>query len=185
MENRTARMAICIIMLVMLISHAYAQSYTTYAESSNLGKKPIEKTSIIWILSDTTSFMWNRTLESSVGEKLTKKGIKVFQTTDYIDVCDLEENDYPIIASLILESDSDFMLTLELKELYTYSIGGGVVSMDVIATLFDYKTSNNLLKIELSTESDKNDYMSLNASRGPAVDSMADMLTKEFMKYVK
>ena len=185
MENRTAKMAICFIMLVMLISCASAQSYTTYAESSNIGKSSISKSSVIWIISDSGNFMWNRTIETAIGEKLKQKGIKSHLTTDYVDICDLKEDEFQGVINLYMESKSDFMLAIEIGDLFTYSAGGGVKSMDFSATLIDFASEKILLKMALSTESDTNDLKSLNETRRPVVESMSDALAKEFMKYVK
>ena len=184
MENRAAKMAISIIMLVMFISCANAQSYTTYAESSNIGKNEISRSSVVWIISDSGNFMWNRTIETSIGEKLRFKGIKSHLTTDYVDICDLKEDEFQDVLDLYLNSKSDFMLAIEIGELYTYSAGGGVKSMDFSATLIDFVSEKILLKIALSTESDTNDLKSLNETRRPVVESMSDALAKEFMRYV-
>ena len=184
MENRAAKMAISIIMLVMFISCANAQSYTTYAESSNIGKREISKLSVIWIISDSGNFMWNRAIETAIGEKFKPKGIKTHLTTDYLDIWDLNEDEFQGVLDLYLESKSDFMLAIEIGELYTFSAGGGIKSMDFSATLIDFVSEKILLKIALSTESDTNDLKSLNETRRPVVESMSDALVKEFMRYV-
>lgn len=185
MNKRTVRMAVCLIMFTMLMSCANAQSYTTYAQSSNLGKKMINKSSPIWIICDTTSFMWNRSIENSVMDSLSKKGINSQITTDYMDICSLGDDDYGKVLELIIDSGSDYMLALEMKEIFTYSIGGGITSMNITATLLDLITGESAIIIELSTEADTNDYKSLNATRGPAVDSMAEALAKELSRYVR
>ena len=66
MENRTGKMAICFTILIMVVSCAYAQSYTTYVESSNIVKREFDISSVIWIIADTGNFMWNRTIESAL-----------------------------------------------------------------------------------------------------------------------
>lgn len=183
MKNRTAKRTIYLIMLIMLMPCAFAQSYSTYVESSNIGKNVINKSSEIWIISDSGNFMWNRSIETAIGEKL--KGIKTYLTTDYVDICDLEEDEIQLIFDLFKESKADLMLVIEIGELYTYSTGGGVKSIDMSATLMDFVSGKTVLKMALSTESDTNDFKSLNETRKPVVESMSDSLAKEFMKYVK
>lgn len=185
MNKRTVRMIVSLIVSTLLMSCANAQSYTTYAQSSNLGKKTIDKSSSVWIICDTTSFMWNRTIESSVLDNLSKKGINSQITTDFMDICSLGDDDYGKVMGLIIDSGCNYMLALEIKDVFTYSVGGGITSMNITATLLNLITGENAIIIELSTEADTNDYKSLNATRGPAVDSMAEMLAKEFMRYVR
>ena len=185
MKNRTAKMAMCILLLVLFVSCASAQTYTTYAESSNIGKALIDKASVIWVISDSGNFMWNRTIETVIGEKLKLKGINTYLTTDYVDICDLKEEEFQKVLDLYLESKSDYMMTIEIEELYTYSAGGGVKSMDISVTLIDFVSERILLKMALSTEADNNDLKSLNETRRPVVESMADAFVKEFMRYVK
>ena len=185
MKNRTARMVICIAMLIIISSCAYAQSYTTYVESSNIGKSEIAKTSVIWIIADTGNFMWNRTIESTLFDRFKANGIKTLLTTDYVDICDLKEEEYEKILTLYLESESDYMLAAEIGDLYTYSAGGGIKNMDINASLLDFANERIILKMALSTEADTNDWKSLNETRRPAIESMAESFTKEFMKYVK
>ena len=185
MEKRTVRMAVCLVMFTLLMSCATAQSYTTYAQSSNLGKKMIDKSSLVWIICDTTSFMWNRSIEISVMDQLSKKSISSQMTTDYLDICGLEENEYGKVMDLILESHADYLLAIQMNDLYTYTTGGGITSMNITATLINLLSGEDALIIELSTEADTNDFKSLNSTRGPAVDSMAEILAKEFMRYVR
>jgi len=185
MKNRTAKMAICILLFVIFVSCASAQTYATYAESSNIGKVLIDKESAIWIISDSGNFMWNRTIETAIGERFKPKGIKTYLTTDYVDICDLKEEDFQKVLDLYLESKSDLMMTIEIGDLYTYTAGGGVKSMDISVNLVDFVSERILLKMALSTEADNNDLKSLNETRRPVVESMADALVKEFLKYVK
>ncbi len=182
MKKRTAKKAIFIIMLAMLISSAYAQSYTTYVESSSIGRREIGKTPVIWIIADTSNFMWNRTIETAIRDKFKINEIKTFLTTDFMDICDLKENQLKEIVSLYVESKSDFMLTVEIDDLYTYSAGGGIKSLEITSNLIDFENGTTMLKMALSTEADTNDLKSLNETRRPAIESMAESLTREFMK---
>ena len=185
MNKRTVRIAVCLTLLTLFMSCLSAQSYTTYSQSSNLGKENIDKASFVWVLCDTNSFMWNRTIETSVMNSLSKKGVDIQITSDYLDICSLSDDDYGKVVELIIESGADYLLALEMKDLFTYSVGGGITSMNITATLLNLNTGRDAIIIELYTEADTNDYKSLNATREPAVDSMAEMLTKEFIKYVK
>lgn len=185
MNKRTVRMVASLIMFTLLMSCATAQSYTTYAQSSNLGKTMIDKSSSVWIICDTTSFMWNRSIESSVMDQLSKRDISTLITTDYLDICGLEENELSKVTNLIMESDADYLLAIQMKDLYTYTTGGGIMSMNITATLLNLLSGENALIIELATEADTNDFKSLNATRKLALDSMAETLAKEFMKYAR
>ena len=185
MRNRTGRVSVFILMMLIVISEAYAQSYTTYAVSSNLNKKSISKASVIWIVSDTSSFMWNRSIETSVKEVFEEEGIDALITTDYLDICDIKEDEYQKLVDLYMDSKADLMMVLEVKDLYTYTVGEGIKSIDSTVTLLDYVNQSILLKVELSTESNANDLMSLNATRGPAIESLVEALVKEYLRYVK
>ncbi len=183
--RRSAKIVMSLIVFFMIASALHAQSYSTYAESAKMRKEPISKASVIWILSDTTSFMWNRSIESSVKDQLTKKGIEVRLTTDLVDISQMEQEEFEQLGTMIRESDADYLLGLEMKDIYTFAIGEGIKSLDISATLFDFVTNTILLRIELSTEADTNDFESLNATRSPALRSMSESLAQEFMKYVK
>ena len=184
MRNRFAKGITIIIMLTVLASCAFAQSYTTFAESSNLGGKPIPAKSVLWILSDLNSFMWNRTIETSIKEQFDKKGIKTILTTDYIDICELQEGEFPKVLDLFYESKADFMLTINLENMGTY-LTDGIKNFTTKVSMYNYATMEIPLKVEMYTESDKNDYLSLNATRKPAISSMAEALVNEYIKYVK
>ena len=185
MRDRTAKVTTTLIMLTLLLSCAYAQTYTTFAESSGLGGKTIPRTSALLVLSDLNNFMWNRTIETSVREQFDKKGIKTILTSDYIDLCEIAEEGYQKVLDLYLDTKADFMLVVTIENLNTYASTDGIKNFTTKVSLLNYLTSEMPFKAEMYTESDRNDLLPLNSTRKPAIESMAEALVQEYLKYVK
>lgn len=180
------KLVFVLILFVLIVpSFVFAQNYTTYAASSNLRNQIYKKSDTVFILSGTSSFIWNRIMEESLQSEFKDKGITAFLLTDYMDITESEIVDYEEIYRVIDKTKATLILEILLGDMYTYTLGDGIKQFDSNATVSTNKNFNAVLKIGLTTESDTNDGLSFAASRKPAIESAAKGLVAEYMKYVK
>lgn len=176
---------VTVIVVLLVTNFVFAQEYTTYAASSNINSQGYRKTDPVWILSNTNNFLWNRIVEESVKNEFEKRNINVFLTTDQFDLIDAAENEYQAFYNVVLESQATFILEIGIENLNTYEHGGGVAWFDAVGDLVRIDANITALKIGLSTEADKNDKLSFNATRKPSIESMAKALVDEYMRYAR
>jgi len=177
--------AVTVIVVLLLANFVFAQEYTTYAASSNIKSQGYRKTDPVWILSNANNFLWNRIVEESVKNEFEKRNIKVFLTTDQFDLLDTPEDEYETFYDAVLQLKATFILEIGIEDFYTYEYGGGISKFDTVGKLVNIATGITVLKIGLSTESDKNDMLSFNATRKPSIESMAKALVNEYMRYAR
>ncbi len=184
MKDSFKKAATILLLLIGLSSsYVFAQSYQTYAESSNIKTQPFYKNDKIWIISTAESFSWNRALEKDLLDAFSEKGVRAYITSDEFDLGTIE--DISLILEQAIQTGCKFMLVVSPEELYTFSYGGGIQSLQSYARLQSLSTGSVVFIVELSTEADTNDFMSLNASKGPAIKSMANTLVTEYLKYTR
>lgn len=176
---------IAVIIILLLASFVFAQSYTTYAASSNIKSQRYSTTDPIWIVSVTNNFLWNRIVEESLKNEFEKRNIRVFLTSDQFDYSEMSAEEYGTFYESILRSKATFFLEIGIEDFYTYEYGGGIKTFDTVGDLINITTGMTVLKIGLSTEADKNDRLSFNATRKPSIESMAQALVNEYLRYTK
>ncbi len=176
-----------VLLLFVLIAPAFvfAQNYTTYAASSNLKNQVYKKTDTIFVFSNTNNFIWNRIMEESLQAEFKNKGITVFLLTDYMDITLSEDVDYEEILEAIAKTKAILLLEISIGDMYTFNVGKGISTVDIDAVVSSCSDFKTVIKIGLTTEADKNDWLSFAETRQPAIESTAKGLVAEYMKYVK
>ena len=177
--------AVTVIVVLLVANFVFAQEYSTYAASSNINSQGYRKTDIVWILSNANNFLWNRIVEESVKNEFEKRNINVFLTTDQFDLVDAAENEYEAFYDAVLLSQATFILEIGIEDFNTFEYGGGIAKFDAIGNLVRLDADITALKIGLSTEADKNDMLSFNATRKPSIESMAKALVDEYIRYAR
>lgn len=177
--------AFTVIVVLFLTNFVFAQEYITYAASSNINSQGYRKTDTIFIMSNANNFLWNRIVEESLKNEFEKRNIKVFLTTDQLDFVDAAEEDYEAFYNVLFQTQATFILEIDIEDFNTYEYGGGVAKFDAVGNLVRFDSDITALKIGLSTEADKNDMLSFNATRKPSIESMAKALVNEYMRYAR
>jgi len=183
--KKVLRKAALVLLLSLVVPCVFAQNYTTYAESSNLNKQAINKSGTIWLLSLDGSFSWNRATERALQKAFEDKGFSVILTTDRIDISGMDNQSMELLKNELNKTIFRYILTIRPEEIYTYTYGKGISRMEFAGEITDHFSGTNVMLFELSTEADSNDMLSLNASRGPALASMADAVVTEYMRYAR
>lgn len=174
-----------IILLVLLSANlVFAQEYVSYSASSNIKSQNYKKTDSIWIISDSSSFLWNRYVEEAIRDEFKNKGVKVFINSDYLDINDLDD-DFESMYEEIFKSKATFMLIVSVTNMYTYEYGGGIKQFDTVGSLINLNDGNTAFKVGIATEADTNDMLTYNASCKPSAQSMAKSLVAEYLRHVK
>lgn len=176
-----------VFMLLALISpmFVFAQSYTTYAASSNIRNQAYKKSDTVFVISNSGSFIWNRIMEEAIQAEFKSKGVTSFLLTDYMDITEVEDVDYEEIYNVITKTNAELVLEITTSDMYTYNLGEGIKKFDSNVNVFSCSDFNAVLRIGLTTEADTNDALSFAASRKPAIESTAKSLVEEYMKHIK
>ena len=185
MSKRVKLVFVSLLIVLIVPSFVFAQNYTTYAASSNLRNQIYKKTDTVFILSGTSSFIWNRTMEEALQTEFKSKGITAFLLTDYMDITESDDVDYEEIYKLLDKTKATLILEIILGDMYTYTLGEGIKQFDSNATVSTCNDFKAVLRIGLTTEADTNDTLSFATTRKPAIESAAKGLVAEYMKYVK
>ncbi len=176
------------IVLVMfccvLSGFAFAQEYTTYGASSNLAKQNYKKAQTLLLFSCSDNFLWNRVLEESLKEKFLAHGITTYLVSDYIDVTTESDFSSEDLIEIHTKTRVSLLMQINWDGVYTYEYGGGISKFDTTVLVYNWD-AKLLLKMGLSTEADTNDMLSFNATRKPALESLAKAIADEYIKYVK
>ncbi|MCR5760403.1 MAG: hypothetical protein K6F82_00135 [Sphaerochaetaceae bacterium] len=182
MKHHAIKKAVVILLLSILIPCIYAQSYQTYAESAAFSNVRFQKNKIVFVTACFDTFSWNRAAENLIRDELEKNGIEVKVMTDYADASQYIYDETASLPELPLEAYADYSMAVFPSDIYTYTYGGGISQAGFIVTVI---SPNGNCRIELQTEADTNDMLSLNATKGPVLESMAKALVQEYLKYVK
>ncbi len=182
MKNHAMKKAVVLLLLSVLTPCIFAQSYQTYAESSAFNNASFNKSGSIFITACFNTFSWNRSAENMVREELKKNGIEAKVMTDYADATPYFDEDVENFPDLPLEAACDYYMLIFPGDTYTFTYGGGISQMDFSILV---NSGFGSCQIDLHTEADTNDMLSLAATKGPALESMAQAFVKEYLKYVK
>lgn len=186
MKRIVIKMAALLLMLSLAVPCVFAQSYKTYVESSNPNKQEIRKTSTILIMSLADSFSMNRSTEKALKVAFEKKGISVVLASDTYDITTLNEETTESFLKRLSEEPFRYVMLVEPTDAYTYTYGGGISNLNYYCEILDSFDNNSIvLMMELSVEADKNDRLSYNASKEPALKSFSEVLVNEYMKYTR
>jgi len=175
---------VLVIFCCVLLNFTFAQEYTTYGASSNMAKQNYKKTQTLLIFSCSDNFLWNRVMEESLKEKFLEQGITTHLVTDYVDVITKTDFSSEDLHEIHTKTRVSFLMQINCDGAYTYEYGGGLAKIDTTVLVYNWD-ANLLLKMGLSTEADTNDMLSFNATRKPALESLAKAIVQEYMKYVK
>lgn len=178
------RLAVILLVLISA-SMVFAQEYVSYSASSNIKSQTYKKTDSIWIISDSTNFLWNRYVEEAIRDEFKGKGVKVFINSDYLDINDFDDDNLDPMYDEIFKSNATFMLIVSVTNMYTYEYGGGIKQFDIVGSLINLNDGNTAFKVGIATEADTNDMLTYNASCKPSAKSMAKSLVAEYMRHVK
>lgn len=186
MKRNVIRMAALLLMLSLAVPCVFAQSYKTYVESSNPNKQEISKSNAIMIMSLADSYSMNRSTEKALKVSFEKKGISVMLASDTYDITTSDEETIEAFKKRLSEESFRYMMLVEPTDMYTYTYGGGISSLNYYCEVMDlYYNNSTVLMMELSVEADKNDRLSYNASKEPALKSFAEVLVNEYLKYAR
>ena len=183
MKNSALKTAVLILLLSLVAPCVFAQSYRTFVESSTLDNQIISKLGNIWIVSIGESYSWNRAIEKSLRTAFSNKEKKVVLTTDKIDISDLQESTIDKLGEIIRDDLSRYVLYVQMGDLYTFTYGEGIGRIEFVLRLQDRHNGQIVMMAETSTEADKNDMLSLNATREAALKSMAEAFVAEYISY--
>lgn len=179
-------MAALLLMLSLAVPCVFAQSYKTYVESSNPNKQEIRKASAITIMSIADSYSMNRSTERALKEAFEKKGISVVLASDTYDITTSNDDTVEAFIKRLSEETFRYLMIVKPIEIYTYTYGGGISSLNFYCEVMDtYNNNSVVLMMELSVEADKNDRLSYNASKEPALKNFAEVLVNEYMRYAR
>ena len=185
MSKRVKLMVVFMLLVLIVPTVLFAQSYTTYAASSNIRNQTYGKSDTIFIISNANSFIWNRIMEEAIQSEFKNKGVGSFLLTDYMDITEIEEVDAEEIYKIITKTKATLVLEISISDMYTFTLGEGIKKFDSNVNVLACKDFNAVLRIGLTTEADTNDALSYAASRKPAIESTAKGLVDEYMKHIK
>ncbi len=185
MSKRIKFMVVFMLLALIAPMFVFAQSYTTYAASSNIRNQVYRKTDKVLLVSNNNSFIWNRIMEEAIQAELKNKGVTSFLLTDYMDITEVEEVDSEELYKVITKTKVTLVLEIILGDMYTFTLGEGIKKFDSNVNVLACSDFNTVLRIGLTTEADTNDALSFAASRKPAIESTAKSLVEEYMKHIK
>lgn len=185
MNNKTVRVIVFILMLSLIPPLVFAQSYKTYTESSLLDNQIINKHGTVWVISTSASFSWNRTTEKSIQSAFSTKGISTILTTNKVDISEADDESFKKLQSEMGKSFFRYTLIINPVDIYTFTYGEGISRIEFTAKIIDNYSGSEVMIIEMSTEADTNDMLSFNATKEPAIKSMAEALTTEYYNYAR
>lgn len=185
MKSKTLKALLVIMILLFAIPSVFAQSYKTYTDSSVLNNQTIYRNEKVWIVGVSSSFSMNRAIEKAIQNAFSSKGIKTIISTDKIDISGMEDSIFEKLTDYMNEEEFRYLLFCWVDDIYTYTYGDGIARMEFSGTMYDMLSGSEIMIIQMSTEADKNDRLSFNATRDPALKSMAEELASEYLRTAK
>lgn len=185
MKRKTIKTILAILVILFATPSVFAQSYKTYTDSSVLNNQIIFKDGTVWIVGVSSSFSMNRAIEKAIQNAFSAKGIKTILSTDKIDISGMEDTIFEKLTDYMVGEEFRYLLFCWLDDVFTYTYGDGIARMESSGTMYDMLAGSEVMIIQMSTEADKNDRLSFNATRDPALKSMAEELAALYVNYAR
>lgn len=160
------------------------QVYKSKGVSTKLTDRTITTDDIIYLISDMGDFRSNRYVEELLNEKFSEYGIKCVLTTDKLTG---KEEDYSsLLYSLITSTNHQYRMFIELEDLYTYTHGGGISSLETeVLVYWKNDFENQTIVMNISTDCKENKLLHYSDTLEDCLESLCSEIVSQYMKYCK
>lgn len=163
--------------------------YSSYSYSTKFVKDEITKEDEIFILSNSTEYSWNRTLEEEMKRQFEEQGISVYISSDYIDIDKMEPEDvveYIRNQYFLSENDSyvRFFLQISVNTVSSYFLGNGIEDVGISVSILDMFSGLSVERIDVDIIGKENNYEDYNSSMETVVKLISKEIVEEYTKYL-